>query len=547
MFKTPLFRFVALCFIAMLFLMAPTLWAQQVSVAQVAGQVTDNTGAVVPGATIRMIEMERGVVHTATTDSQGRYVLPGLPVGPYRLEVQKESFKTYVQEGIVLQVNDHVTLNGLLQAGTVSQVVEVNAGAAMVQTETSSVSNVVDSRRIVDLPLNGRFATQLIYTMPATVSGATLTNDSTGSKSFFSSVTIAVAGGQTNGTNYLLDGGDNNDTFGSVNLPFPFPDALQEFSVETSALPARNGLHPGGVVNAVTKSGTNSLHGTLFDFDRDGIFNAAPRAFTPAGSQHDGLRRNQFGGTVGGKIIRDKMFFFAGYQGTRLKSQANNLRVKTFTAAALNGDFSALTSAGCTGTTSGKTLKAPFASVNGKPNQVNPSQFDAAAVKLFTGNYIPISADPCGTITYSQPTINNEDQIIGRIDFVHSTKQTFFGRYLYDQYTSPPPFSITNLIYTQTPGNWERAQSFVLGDNYTFTPTLLNSTHFTFTRRRDNRGVDPRDINPATLGVNMTPTIPNFLLLNITGYFGVGCGTCAPGHFNVNTWQAADDIDWIRG
>ncbi|HEU5235101.1 MAG TPA: TonB-dependent receptor [Terriglobales bacterium] len=539
--RKTLFR-IGCALLGSLLLISPAALAQQVNVAQVAGQVTDSSGAVIAGATVRMIETQRGVVHTVVTDNDGRYVLPGLPVGAYKLEVQKQSFNTYAQQGIVLQVNDHVTLNAMLQAGAVSQIVEVNAGAAMVQTETTSVSNVVDSQRMVDLPLNGRFATQLIYTMPATVSGATLTNDSSGSKSFFSSVTVAVAGGQTNGTNYLLDGGDHNDTFGNVNLPFPFPDALQEFSVETSSLPARNGLHPGGVVNAVTKSGTNSFHGTLFDFDRDGIFNAKPRGFSPTGSQQDGLRRNQFGGTIGGPIVHDKLFFFSGYQGTRLKSQANNLRVKTITQAALNGDFTTLVGPGCTGTTTGKTLKAPFSG-----NQVNPASYDKAALALFSGNYIPISSDPCGFITYSLPTINNEDQIIGRVDYNHSSKQTLFGRYLFDQYTSPPPFSATNLIYTQTPGNWERAQSFVLGDNYTFTPTFINSAHVTLSRRRDNRGVDPRDINPTTLGVNMSPAIPNFLLFSITGYFGVGCGTCAPGHFNVNTWQGADDIDWIRG
>src|SRR5689334_238367 len=121
----------------------PRALAQQVNVAQVAGQVTDTSGAVVPSATIRMIETQRGVVHTVVTDNDGRYVLPGLPVGAYRLEVQKESFNTYAQEGIVLQVNDHVTLNASLHAGTVSQIVEVNAGASMVQTETTSVSNVV--------------------------------------------------------------------------------------------------------------------------------------------------------------------------------------------------------------------------------------------------------------------------------------------------------------------------------------------------------------------------------------------------------------------
>src|SRR5581483_606920 len=464
--------------LACLLAAAPAALAQQVNVAQVAGQVTDSSGAVVPGATVTMIETQRGVVHNVVTDNDGRYVLPGLPVGAYRLEIQKQSFNTYAQQGIVLQVNDHVTLNATLEAGAVSQIVEVNAGASMVQTETTSVSNVVDSQRMVDLPLNGRFATQLIYTMPATVSGATLTNDSSGSKSFFSSVTIAVAGGQTNGTNYLLDGGDHNDTFGNVNLPFPFPDALQEFSVETSSLPARNGLHPGGVVNAVTKSGTNNFHGDVFDFDRDGIFNAKPRGFSPAGSQRDGLRRNQFGGTIGGPIVQDKLFFFSGYQGTRLKAQANNLRVKTITQSALSGDFRTLVGPGCTGTASGKTLKAPFSG-----NQVNPASFDKAALALFSGNYIPISSDPCGNITYSLPTINNEDQIVGKIDYTHSSKQTLFGRYLFDQYTSPPPFSATNLIYTQTPGNWERAQSFVLGDNYTFTPTFINSAHVTLSRR----------------------------------------------------------------
>src|SRR5690348_10684038 len=339
-----------------LLIAAPAALAQQVNVAQASGQVTDNTGAVVPSATVRMIETQRGIVHTAQTDSQGRYVLPGLPVGEYRLEVQKESFKTYVQQGIVLQVNDHVTLNGVLQAGTVSQIVEVNAGAAAVQTEGASVSNVIESKPISELPLNGRYATQLVIT-----SGASMIapgGDEKGSKNFYSSETISVAGGQANATNYLLDGGDNNDTFSNVNLPFPFPDALQEFSVETSSLPARNGLHPGGVVNLVTKSGTNSLHGSMFEFYRDGVFNAAPHSFLTGsgGTVPDNLLRNQFGGVIGGKIIRDKLFFFAGYQGTRQHS-SSAASTHTATAAALAGDFTALASPGCTGLTAGKTLK----------------------------------------------------------------------------------------------------------------------------------------------------------------------------------------------
>src|SRR5438477_1326908 len=389
--RTALFGTICVAgYAALLGLWSPNARAQQVNVAQVSGRVTDGTGAAVAGAEVRMIETQRNIAHTAATDQQGEYVLPGLPVGPYQLEVKKEGFKSYSQTGIVLQVNDHVTLNAVLAVGSVSETVEVKAATAMIQTENASVSNVVDSQRISELPLNGRYVTQLVL-----ISGASMSapgGDEVGSKSFYSSVTISVAGGQANGTNYLLDGGDNNDTFANVNLPFPFPDALQEFSVETSSLPARNGLHPGGVVNLVTKSGTNKLHGDAFEFYRGGYFNAKPRAFTPAGTKADNLLRNQFGGTIGGKIIADKLFFFAGYQGTRQHSSSPS-SAHTFTQAALAGDFTTLASAACQSTGKAKTLSSPFVG-----NKVDPTKFDPAAVKLVTGNYVPVSGDPCGLL-----------------------------------------------------------------------------------------------------------------------------------------------------
>ncbi len=513
--------------------------AQQVAVAQVSGQVADPNGAIVVGATVRMIETDKAVPHTTATNSDGNYVLPGLPVGPYKLEVVKTGFKTYVQNDLVLQVNDHITINAALQVGEVSETVEVSGAAAAVQTESSAISNVMDSQRISDLPLNGRFATQLILLSGAAMSAPA--GDEVGSKSFYSSVAISVAGGQANGTNYLLDGGDNNDTFANVNLPFPFPDALQEFSVETSALPARNGLHPGGVVNIVTKSGTNQLHGDLFEFYRDGgAFNAASRSFTPTPNKPDGLLRNQFGGTIGGKIISDKLFFFGGYQGTRQRS-SSTASAFTATAAALAGDFTALESATCVAA-GARTLNAPFVA-----NKIDPTKFDPAALKLFSANYVPISTDPCGRLSYVLPAIDNEDQAIGRIDWIQNQKNAIYGRYFLDDFRAPAPFNLNDIIVTQTPGNLERAQSFTLGDTYTFTPTLINSFHVTLNRRRDNRGTDPRDINPTTLGSNMFVQIPNFLLVTISSYFNVGCGTCAPGYFNVNTLQAADDVDWIRG
>src|SRR5262249_55931766 len=196
--------------------------------------------------------------------------------------------------GIGLRVGDNVQINVTMRVGAVSEKVEVSANAGLVQTQQNTISQVVDQRRIVELPLNGRDPTELI-----TISGASLNKSdgtNTGSKSLYNSQSISIAGGAGNTTNYLLDGGDNNDAFTNVNLPLPFPDALAEFSVETSTLPARYGIHPGGVVNAVTKSGSNHWHGSAFEFIRNGNANAI-NYFAP---RQDSLKRNQFGGTFGG-------------------------------------------------------------------------------------------------------------------------------------------------------------------------------------------------------------------------------------------------------
>ncbi|MBV9182217.1 MAG: carboxypeptidase regulatory-like domain-containing protein, partial [Acidobacteria bacterium] len=229
--------FAALCWVAFACLYSPSSLAQQVAIAEVSGQVSDPNGAALAGATVKMTETDKSIVHTTASDASGNYLCPGLPVGRYRLEASKSGFKTYLLNDIVLAVNDHVSFNTRLQIGSVAETVEVASEAPLVETENAAISNVVESRQIVDLPLNGRYATQLVL-----LAGASLNapgGDETGSKNFYSSQTISVAGGQANGTNYLLDGGDNNDTFSNVNLPFPFPDALEEFSVETSALPAR--------------------------------------------------------------------------------------------------------------------------------------------------------------------------------------------------------------------------------------------------------------------------------------------------------------------
>ncbi len=615
------------CLLALMLIVPLTSYSQQVAVAQVSGQLTDPSGAAVPDAAVKLIETNRGVPHDTTSNGDGRYVLPGLPVGPYRLEVSKTGFKTYVQSGIVLQVNDHITLNVTMQLGAVTESVVVSAGATMVQNETTDVSNVVDSSRISDLPLNGRYASQLIILSGAAnmYQNANPTSgygDLTGSKSFYSSFALSVAGGQYNGTNYLLDGGDNNDTYAFVNLPFPFPDALQEFSVETSSLPARTGTKAGGVVNVVTKSGTNSLHGDLFEFFRDGGFNArahpyqggpvpgttlAANCFQPSGvtsgsspgavtgNPCDILHRHVFGGTAGGKLIKDKVFWFMGYQGTRIQqvnsttthlptqdevangdlepffnptaaatgvsgqpnywaenstAAANCAGLKQATSKLLSPYFGSATSAATTGLTGNSDiLQSGYA-------------FDPAALKILNTygvhsvGYVPYApgtglgasaTNPCGFLQYTVPQIQHEDQVIGRIDWSISPKHQLYGRYFIDDFNQPDSNSIlqnNNLLLTASAGVFQRAQTFTLGDTYSLTPTTINSFHFTWTRRRDNRlTLIPNSL--TAYGVNTYTEDTGFML--ISGPFSVGCGTCNYGHFNVNSWQAADDVDIIRG
>jgi hypothetical protein len=519
-------------------LCVPHAFPQAVAVAEVTGQVADTSGAALPGATVKMIETSKGVSHDTTSDAAGRYTLTHLPVGPYRLEVSKTGFKTYAQSGIVLQVDDHIPLNATLQVGAVSETIEVNAGGTLLQTESNSIASVVDSQRISNIPLNGRQATQLVLLTGGSAQVAA-PGDLSSSKNFYSSVAISIAGGQGNGTNYLLDGGDNNDTFSNANLPFPFPEALQEFNVETNTLPARDGLHPGGIVNIVTKSGTNSWHGDAFEFYRTGGFNAR----NTFAKTHDSLHRNQFGGTIGGKIIRDKLFFFAGYQGTRLSQVSNGNTAFIPTPAILNGDFSAFDNAPCR--SSGFfQLKDPNGGIFAG-NQIPTGRFSATTLKLL--GYLPTTSDPCGKISYGVPQTASDNQIIGRVDWVQNQKHSLFGRYFIVNYKAPPPFNLANLIVTQNPGYDMRAQSMTIGDNYSITPTTVNSFHFTFTRRAEFRGVSTSDIGPGTLGIQIAPTIPNYLQVQVNGGFNIGCGTCTPAHLSVNSFQTADDFDLIRG
>ncbi len=238
-------------------------WAQSVSTAQIKGTVQDSTGLAVPGAEVKATQTDTNLVRTATTDADGSYILSNLPVGPYQLEVSKSGFSRFVQTGIVLQVATNPTIDISLQIGAVSESIRVEAAATMVETQSTGVGQVIDGTRVLNLPLVGRQVSDLIYMVGAAVPGgdgnlvSTRTIQTT-------EVSVSVAGGLGSGASYVLDGAMHNDPYTNLNQPLPFPEALQEFKVETSALPAQYGMHSAAAVNAITKSGTNDWHGSAF-------------------------------------------------------------------------------------------------------------------------------------------------------------------------------------------------------------------------------------------------------------------------------------------
>src|SRR6187401_162459 len=364
------------CLFVLALLLAPMgAAAQSVAVAQLSGTVLDESGAALPGVEVTITKTDTGLTRFVVTDSQGSYVFTNLPVGPYKLEAKLSGFSPFEQTGIVLAVGDTRSVNVTMKVGGLSETVRVQADAALVETRSVNVGTVVSQEQIVDLPLNGRSVLQLIVLSGAAVENTTLTDN----RQYPNSVAISVAGGTGNSTMYLVDGGYNNDPQNNTGNPMPFPDALQEFKTENGVRNARYGMSTGATANAVTKSGGNTTHGSVFDVVRDSRFNAMPyieKKENGGLGRDDGLRRNQVGGTFGGPIMKDKLFFFGGTQITNTKIAPTAGEQIVPTEEVRRGDFRRIMSAACRGGTA-RTLGAPF--VN---NQIDPSQFHPISVKM---------------------------------------------------------------------------------------------------------------------------------------------------------------------
>ena len=510
----------------------------------ITGIVTDPSGGAIASASLKLTDTATAVPREAVSGLQGYFVFKALRPSTYSLSVDAPGFSTSVRREIVLQADGSVTINVTMAVRQSSESVTVDAQPAAVNTTTSAMSEVVEQRRILDLPLNGRNAASLTLLCAGTVL-APPSGDEGNTKTFPAAVTFSANGSRQNQTTYRLDGANNNDIYTNVNQPFPFPDALQEFSVQTSNYSAKYGGNAGPVVNVVTNSGTNELHGRLFEFNRNASINA--RNFFAR--SRDQLKRNQFGGTFGGPISiprlyngKNKTFFFVGYQGTRVRNDGAIQNAYFPTSANLNGDFSASAPVYDPSTCSTPNKLSTCTPFPG--NRIPVDRFDRAAVALT--KYLP-TAQNAAPVFYGIPGRQNFDEIIARVDHNISTADRLTGRYFFDRFENPAFMDTQNYVRNSPFAN-VRSQNMMLNETHTFSPSLLNDLHVSVARETSQRGPAAGSINAADLGVQgvyMPPGEKFLQTVQVSGFFTVT--QQPPASFARTHYSLSDSIYWIRG
>ena len=514
--------------IMLLVLAGGPLRAQVTGAGSIQGVVTDATGALVPNASITLTEAATHVTLTTKTSSGGAYAFPNISVGTYSVTVAASGFETFTSTGNVLEVGSSISIDAKMTVGSAETKVEVRSEGLALQTEDPSFKQTIDKNEVTEMPLNGRTLTSLISLAGGAQSATP--GDSTGSKYPTQSVGISIAGAPGNTISYRLDGGNNNDYMGGTNNPLPFPDAIGQFSVETGALGAQAGPEAGGLVNIVTQSGTNQFHGSAFEFIRNNFINAT--GFFSAGK--DTLHQNQYGGTFGGPVLRDKLFAFAAFQHSHTSSAAANSFAYEPTAANLAGDWSQTDPPPGSTSPCGEPAVQLYDPITGvalpgnkynQPGGPTLPQWNASALALI--KQLPPGADPtCGVASYAIPSINSDNEFDTRVDYTIGKKDNLYARYFLDSNQIPSFYSATNILLTTQSGNPEiRYQTITFGENHVFRSNLVNTAHLTATRRQLSRGFNPGTPNASAFGIKDFQAVPSGIWIN--------CGTSGAKHCNT--------------
>jgi len=510
----------------------------------IGGEVRDPSGAVIPNVQIKLVEIRTNQEYEAKTDKSGFYTIVNLLPGSYRLMVEAEGFKRFTQEGIQLTTGEKMRVDANLTVGSPSEIITVTSDAPLLRSETGSLGQLVDNRKITDLPLNGRSFISLV----GLSSGVALPPGTAFPR---------INGGRPRTNEYLYDGISVLQPEPGTVAFFPIIDAIQEFKVETNSPPAEFGRFNGGVVNLSTKSGTNQLHGSAFEFFRNEALNAR-NLFAPADSARPVFRRSQFGGTIGGPIQKDRTFFFADYQGTR--QEIGRVRISTiptllqrqgiFTEA-VGGKVPVIYDPATTQPVAG----GGFTRQKFSDNRIPSGRIDRVAALLIQRYPEPTSSGTANNYTRVHKEGDTQDQFDGRIDHRFSNHDQIFGRYSYmrDFATPVTPLpdgsgSITS--GTLAPGT-TTGHSLAVSSFHGFGSTLANESRFGHTRRAIDRAAlllnSPPSQELQLPGIPSKGAFSNELpTFSISGFQQLGPPANADSKFRTDVTEVVDQISWQK-
>jgi Carboxypeptidase regulatory-like domain len=529
-------RLPRLVFTTLLLLLGyPVLHAQLTS-ATIAGQIMDASKSVLPGASVIAVDTATGATFKATANADGTYVLTNLPPAAYRLTVSMTGFQTSTQENLIARVGERATVDVTLQVGSATESVTIQSADIGVDLQSPTVSTVIDTKMTQELPLNGRNVLQLAQLAPDAGPTSPGPYNQGASRPDLTNSYVGISGGRGDSTAFYLDGALNEDVLTQIANVFPNPDAIQEFSLDTSNFSAKFAGLGGGVMNVVTRGGGNKFHGTAFEFLRNSDLNGRNYFATT----QDGLKRHQFGGTIGGPILRDKVFAFFSYQRTTVRQNPINTAT-VLTAAQRNGDFSS----------NSKQLVNPTAGTPYLGNQISPSTFDPIAKNLLA--LLPVGDPATGQVFYTSRLVTNNSQYVTRIDASPTDKLHLYASYLYDQLDQPNTAVPGNILTASTSSgvgavaSW-LSQFAVLNTTYTISPKLTTTLVGSMSRRSNISLSSPGFPGWSELGAQ----IPNLVTagytamsLGITNYFSMSW----TGVYRIPATEGgfANQWTWIHG
>jgi Carboxypeptidase regulatory-like domain/TonB dependent receptor len=521
------------------------LFAQQIT-GSILGTVVDPSGAVVTGASVAAKQTETGLTRTATTDHAGSYVLLELPVGHYQLQVEAKGFQTYVQQGIILDVNETATIPVHLAVGAETQQVQVQADAQLIQSTVTSLGKTVSEREVLDLPLNGRNFTQLGLLQPGVVPLTPGLAEAGGS--LRDGQAYAVNGQRPESNNFLIDGANNfNGVDGGFVLKPPV-DAITEFRILTLNANAEFGNALGSTTNIITRSGTNQLHGAAWEFFRNDIFDAR----NYFASKVEPLKQNQFGVTLGGPIRKDKTFFFGYYEGFHNR-QGETDPATVPSLVERQGDFSATCPEGFTGgfcnNPHHQLLNVFTNPPTPYPNNQLPGPFNSISQTLL--QFIPLPNTGTNVFTSTQVVQQDSNQGGVRLDHYLTPSDIVNFRYAISDGTQFNPIPTSGATVPGFPvGQEQRAQNFVAQETHTFSPVMIGVLRFSYLRNKFLFGERTNTTTPRSLGFNYDPSLPLDAgppFVQISGYTDIGDPITGPRDTYENAFDYSGSLSWVHG